>query len=129
MMLYKDVKLDIQLSEPGVYMMGSDGAIGKTYTKVLMCSYNATHPGTFNVITYQKGFTTGDYLKLLYNFDAKIVFMDRANLYMNDFIIQYINSNPKIYLVDIKDSDFWNNVSTRFCTIQRFPNMTVIKEL
>lgn len=60
-----DIKVNIDISENGLYILGSESSSGKTYLAGLCRSLDTTHDNTFNVVTYIPGADENIYIQLL----------------------------------------------------------------
>lgn len=116
----KYVEFDL---EPGVYTdWSSESATGKTYTAKLLDSLVGLGDNSIKVIKYDdvKLIGTEPYVKDIINNHFDIIFVDRANRYLDDNLYGALNNSNSIVFMDLK----MESASPKYCGKECYIDMT-----
>lgn len=123
------VPLEINLVNSGICHLGDEGATGKTYVGYLLKQQNGRIPGYALVLTYEQGLSEKYYIERIQQFEGSIIFLDRADLYVSDSILEALSAKSCIRLMDMKNFLKWNKVAAVLCDITMTADGVVIEEL
>ena len=105
------IDIEVDITESGLYVLGKEGGTGKTYLASQFQKLNDIgYPLAVVTFLDNKVFIDGDIDS------AKIIFFDRADLYISNKDIQkHIEecSKSKIVLIDLKNTNRLQNILMR----------------
>jgi hypothetical protein len=104
-----DVDIKLDLDKGCAYVLGSRGAIGKTYLYGLLSAYRNFN-GDVLVVTYAKNMSSQDILKMIDEFGGDIIMLDRFDLYFDESIVEAGIKKGCIVLIDLKSNSFVNKL-------------------
>lgn len=112
------VKLNL---DNGLYVLPSDGAVGKTYLGKLFCTAEANGMGDVICITYNLHLAEEDILRRLAVIKTGVLLMDRFDLYKTKAIVQQLRqiSKSAVVLVDVKNLNSVQLGEYRFAWMNR----------
>lgn len=106
--------------ESGVYTdCSEDSATGKTFTTKLLNALIADGHEDILVLTYDNVNAAGvdKYINKIKNGKYNLIFADRANLYMNNYLYNALIESDAIVFMDIKPNGSGNEYYGKDCSI------------
>lgn len=98
-----NITIDISIPDKGLFVMGDDSSIGKTYLAELL---QALEDDRIAVVTFNRDKAVQKALiEHISDPMVKMVLMDRLDLYINKELTEFISkmSRDKVILIDIKN--------------------------
>ena len=98
-----NITIDISIPDKGLFVMGDDSSIGKTYLAELL---QALEDDRLAVVTFNRDKAVQKALiEHISDPMVKMVLMDRLDLYINKELTEFISkmSRDKVILIDIKN--------------------------
>lgn len=98
-----NITIDINVPDKGLFVMGDDSSIGKTYLAELL---QALEDDRIAVVTFNRDKAVQKALiERISDPMVKMVLMDRLDLYINKELTEFISktSKDKVILIDIKN--------------------------
>lgn len=124
------VKINFQITKPGIYVLDSKAAIGKTaLARIMRVMQEMKITDKYKVITYSKDIDMSNLCAELLTVKEPIIFFDRADLYMTTELLQTIKQLNAIILIDHKETTFWNRLKYSFCEIILEKDQITVKEI
>lgn len=98
------IRVNIDISKNGVYVLGSESSSGKTYLAELCKSLNTTYDSMFNVVSYIAGADESIYKQLI-DRKCRICIVDRYDMFASDELSEELRllGEDHIVLVGCKD--------------------------
>lgn len=127
-----DIKVEIKDIENGVYILGFDGATGKTYfykSVKALCNLKK-YSDIFLAVTFNDDYTDEEYVRKVSAFKGKFIVMDRFDLYISNELIRTIEEAiDKVIFIDLKDERISNNIKCKLAYVDLKKDIVEVGEL
>lgn len=129
-MRVQDVEIKINITEPGVYCLGFDGATGKSYLYSMVEAYCKQSMSTdILAITYDSRINSAAITARLESFNGKIILLDRFDLYCTDDIIDsLVRKVNSVVLLDLKSDIIWRKLPVKFAKVHMQRNVIEVSK-